>query len=246
MHMTNQPNNPNSFTSALTIVASCVLLVVTVRWFFLEGSLESIVACIALASQFTSRILEYASNRTAASAHLRAWIVRIDRSAAVILFAVSIFLAGIYTRPMIPALQTPTPTPAPTLFGVETITGVDQYWIRANNCDDICRVYIGTQPNPLEVPYNGDSGWIPITQHLSNLRTVIRLEAVNSQPPAIAYRFQVRKNDTEILLTEECGIVNQWGCQNNREYPIGPLTVGEFIFQKPVTTTPATIATSSP
>lgn len=98
-----------------------------------------------------------------------------------------------------------------------------KYFVRLFNCDDGCTARLNDGPSNsnefFKAGFGEDSGWIDITSVVRAGENKITF-AVNNQGGAIAYGFQLRKNET-MLVNESCGRVGVVGCENNRRYPVG-------------------------
>lgn len=102
-------------------------------------------------------------------------------------------------------------------------SGEIRYYFRLFNCDDGCRAEVG---DFVSTEFGKDSGWIDFTEALQDGQTQIKF-TVNNEGGGIAYGFRVRKNETTVF-EKICGRAGQFGCENNRLFPKGP--VREFTF----------------
>lgn len=92
----------------------------------------------------------------------------------------------------------------------------DRYFVRLFNCDDSCIARIDDQ-DIASTGFGKDSGWIELGLAVRPTTNRIRFLVFNGQG-AIAYGFQVRKNDT-VVFEEICGQAGRFGCENNRTFP---------------------------
>lgn len=96
--------------------------------------------------------------------------------------------------------------------------GESRYYLRLFNCDDSCTADVNDGVVS-STRFATDGGWIDFTDTLEDGRNQIKL-SVENQGRAIAYGFQVRKNQT-MLFEQICGRAGIAGCQNNRSFPTG-------------------------
>jgi len=95
---------------------------------------------------------------------------------------------------------------------------MERYFIRAFNCDDGGRAFVnGTLV--ATVGFGDDSGWVDVTRFLRHGRNSIKFQVIN-EIGAITYGFQVRR-DQAILFNTSCGVHHQYGCEGNRDFPVG-------------------------
>lgn len=106
----------------------------------------------------------------------------------------------------------------PTRGGEQTRTSVvnDRYFVRLSNCDDSCIARINDQDIGT-TGFGQDSGWIELDRKIQPGVNRIRFLVFNSRG-AIAYAFQVRKNDT-VVFEKVCGQAGRYGCENERVFP---------------------------
>jgi hypothetical protein len=102
--------------------------------------------------------------------------------------------------------------------GGTPVTGETRYFLRLFNCDDYCSADLNG--NFLDmIGFSADSNWLDLTEGLQEGRNRIKL-SVNNQTGAIAYGFQIRKNES-VVFEQICGRVGIMGCDNNRNFPTG-------------------------
>lgn len=119
------------------------------------------------------------------------------------------------------------------IASIETLASVPEqtprdsrYFLRLFNCDDGCKAQLNGNVIYL-AGFGQDTGWLDITEALQPLRNEFTF-SVHNEGGAIAYGFQLRKNE-KTLYEGICGRAGIVGCANNRPYQRGyPLT---FVFQ---------------
>jgi hypothetical protein len=90
--------------------------------------------------------------------------------------------------------------------------------VRAYNCDDIGRVFLGGTLVG-EVGIGEDSGLVDVTSRLRPGPNEIVFELFNDHA-LITYGFEVRLGDA-IVFQQTCGIVHRVGCENDSKFPPG-------------------------
>jgi hypothetical protein len=96
--------------------------------------------------------------------------------------------------------------------------GETRYYLRLFNCDDGCTAQLNGGAT-YSAGFGEDTGWVDITAALQPLRDGFDF-SVHNEGGAIAYGFQLRKNE-KILYERICGRAGIVGCDNNRNYPRG-------------------------
>lgn len=121
-----------------------------------------------------------------------------------------------------------------------------RYFLRVFNCDDGCTAGLGGTATWAKgddfmrlawTDFRQDSGWIDFTDTLQPGKNTVRFwvfsRTIGLRPGfpltgAIAYGFQIRKNDT-LVFEEICGRAGTAGCENNRTFPQGPAREFEYV-----------------
>jgi hypothetical protein len=104
------------------------------------------------------------------------------------------------------------------------------YAIRAFNCDDGGRAFVNDSL-AAEVGFGNDSGWVDVSRFVRHGANHIKFQVVN-EIGAITYGFEVRRGAT-ILFDATCGEHHRYGCEGNRNFPVGVARELFFDFTEP-------------
>jgi hypothetical protein len=100
-----------------------------------------------------------------------------------------------------------------------------RYFVRLFNCDDSCWVNVN-DGFAAATGFAQDTGWFDLTEALEDVVNKI-LFGVKNESKGIAYGFQVRRDET-VSFEQICGNAGKFGCERNRQFPIG--VVREFTY----------------
>lgn len=117
-------------------------------------------------------------------------------------------------------IATPISTPGPAAIPInkkETLGpygGGHRYYIHIYNVDDIAKAIVNGKLIG-QMNYQQDSGWIEITNYLSEGKNSIEFNLENGQYGGWTYGFEIKQEDSNIIWKDSCGTSGTMGCMNN-------------------------------